>query len=80
MLTINISWVIAHDDSTRSVWVHPNPENLLRKGAGNGYPRGLPAESGYKETVDFGEYIGLWKSEKDITLISTNDKGNYSLW
>jgi hypothetical protein len=51
-------------DGLRSIWDHPDPEGLFRKFAGKGHPeRGTPGSPAYKETVNFGEYIGTWISE-----------------
>lgn len=57
--------ILGHNDydGVRSIWTHSNPEGLLKKFAGKGKPiAGIPGEPGYKELVDFGEYIGIWKS------------------
>ena len=64
-------WLFRYD-GVRSVWVHPDPEGILRKFGGKGHSeRGLPGQPGYKETVDFGEYIGLWKSEDGTMSLPT---------
>ena len=44
----------------RSIFTHPNPEQLLEKHAGKGHPENMKkfGEAGYKETVDFGTEIG----------------------
>jgi hypothetical protein len=39
---------------------------------GKGHPeRGILGQPGYKETVDFGEYIGMWKSEDGTMSLPT---------
>ena len=43
----------------KSILEHPNPQELLEKFAGTGIPRrGIPGTPGYKELVDFNEFIG----------------------
>ncbi len=51
---------------------------ILRSG-GKGHPeRGVPGQAGFKETVDFEEYIGIWKSEDSIlTLPTTRETIHY---
>jgi hypothetical protein len=54
--------------ATNSILTHPDPEALLKKYAGKGSPKYHPSgkhpwEIGYKEDVNFGEEIGIWKSE-----------------
>lgn len=64
-----------HNDykAGRSIWDHPNPEGLFKKFKGTGRPeRGTPGIAGYKESVDFGEYIGIWKNEKGTIALPTN--------
>ena len=52
-------------DGKRSVWLHPDPEGLLKRFAGKGQPKSVQSGvPGYKESVDFGEYIGIWKENK----------------
>lgn len=58
--------ILGHNDydGKRSIWTHHDPESLLRNFGGKGIPeRGHPGVPGYKETVDFGEVIGIWKSK-----------------
>ena len=57
--------ILGHNDynGTRSIWNHKDPEGLVRRFGGTGYiKRGYPGSPGYKETVDFQEYIGIWKN------------------
>lgn len=66
--------VLGHNDfrPTRSVWDHPDPEGLLRKFGGKGVPhKGTPGAPGFRETVDFKEYIGIWKNEKGTVALPT---------
>lgn len=66
--------VVGHNDFNPkgSSWKHPDPEGLLKKFAGNGSPRrGTPGSYGYKETVDFGEYIGIWRNEAGTISLPT---------
>ena len=50
--------------SSGILWTHPDPEGLLRRFAGKGIShRSHPGVPGYKETVDFGEIIGIWKNK-----------------
>ncbi len=60
-------------DGVRSIWNHKDPEGLLRRYAGTGrVERGNPGMPGYKESVDFQEYIGIWKDlEGKIELPTT---------
>lgn len=53
------------DKASYSILTHENPERLLQKAAGKGIPAkgGDPKEVGYKESYDFNEVIGIWKSE-----------------
>jgi hypothetical protein len=56
----------------KSIITHQNPDELLKKYAGLGKKeRGTIGNPGYKETVDFGEIIGNWKSEDGILQIPT---------
>jgi tetratricopeptide (TPR) repeat protein len=46
-----------------SIFEHPDPESLLKKHAGTGlHKSGEMGQPGYKELVDFGEQIGIWKN------------------
>lgn len=80
ILIISIFW--GHNDfkPEKSIWDHKNPEDLLRKFAGTGHPeRGTLGMPGYKETVDFKEYIGIWKnSDGTIQLPTTRGTIHYS--
>ena len=65
----------------KSELTHPNPQKLLDDFTGKGTLRGS-AESGWKETVDFGEVIGNWvdpatgaKLPTTRGTISYNSKG-----
>jgi hypothetical protein len=54
-------------DKNRSIWEHKDPEKLLREFAGKGIPhKGTPGASGYRETIDFGEHIGMWISDSGL--------------
>lgn len=58
--------MFGHNDfiKTGSEWTHKDPESLLKRFAGSGVSGGNKqlGTCGYKETVDFGESIGIWKS------------------
>jgi tetratricopeptide (TPR) repeat protein len=59
----------------KSIFEHDNAEILLNKFSGKGFrSRGNFGEPGYRETVDFGEHIGIWKN-KDGTLSVKTTKG-----
>lgn len=64
----------------RGIWEHPDPESLLRRFGGKGFPqRGAPGIAGYKETVDFKEHIGIWKSKDgSLSLPTTRGTIHYS--
>jgi tetratricopeptide (TPR) repeat protein len=71
-----------HNDfiKTGSEWEHQNPEQLLRFFAGKGIPGGnrSPGTYGYRETVDFGEHIGIWRSlDGKIQLPTTRGTIHY---
>ncbi len=68
-----------YTDSRRSIITHPNPEELLKKGAGTGtFKQGIPGEPGFRETVDFGEVIGIWKSRTgELELPTTRGTIHY---
>jgi tetratricopeptide (TPR) repeat protein len=61
------SWKNLRPDqqANKSIMTHNDPERLLQLKAGTGVPKkgGHPWEYGYKEDVDFGEIIGIWKDE-----------------
>ncbi|MBA3957037.1 MAG: tetratricopeptide repeat protein [Parachlamydiaceae bacterium] len=62
-------------DGIRSVFTHPHPEKLLKNFGGTGVPhRGIAGDHGFKETIDFKEIIGIWKS-KDGTLSAPTTRG-----
>jgi tetratricopeptide (TPR) repeat protein len=66
--------ILGHNDfiKTGSEWQHKNPEDLLNRFAGKGRAeRGIPGMHGYKETVDFGEYIGIWKNKEGTIELPT---------
>lgn len=50
----------------RSIFDHPDPQRLLDKFAGTGRPLGnrAPGYCGYREQVNFGEYIGYHVNDK----------------
>jgi tetratricopeptide (TPR) repeat protein len=59
-------------DGTKSIWEHPDPERLLKNFSGKGRPiKGVSGEAGYKETVNFGEHIGIWKDEGGLFNLPT---------
>ena len=64
----------------RSILEHNNPTTLLKKHAGSGIPeRGTPGMPGYKETIDFREHIGIWKSpDGSLQLPTTRGTIHYS--
>ncbi len=46
-------------------WEHSDPQGLLQKHAGKGQKvAGEPGRAGYRERVDFGEFIGYYESDK----------------
>jgi hypothetical protein len=65
-----------HNDfiKTGSEWEHKDPEQLLKHFAGKGIPGGnrTPGSYGYRETVDFGEHIGIWRSLDGKTQLPTS--------
>jgi tetratricopeptide (TPR) repeat protein len=66
--------VAGHNDykEFRSVWEHPDPEGLLKKFAGKGIPhRGEPGLPNYKEAVNFGEHVGIWKDKAGKQFLPT---------
>lgn len=62
-----------------SIWEHHDPARLLKHFAGSGRPeRGNLGVPGYKETVDFKEYIGVWiNKEGTIKLPTTRGTIHY---
>nr|WP_272913370.1 polymorphic toxin type 50 domain-containing protein [Criblamydia sequanensis] len=68
-------------DGRRSIFDHPDPEGLLKRFAGTGKPKsGVMGEPGYREVVDFGEYVGIWKEDKigGLSLPTTRATIHYS--
>lgn len=69
--------------ANRSIWTHPEPQQLLNRYAGTGQKvRGVPGQAGYKERVDFGEFIGYYIKKGDpmqypttVGTIHYNKKG-----
>jgi tetratricopeptide (TPR) repeat protein len=60
----------------KSVFEHKDPQGLLCKFAGKGRPLNneMPGNANYRELVDFGEHIGVWKN-KENTLALPTSKG-----
>ena len=54
----------------KSEFTYPNPQELLNEYSGKGTLRGS-AESGWKETVDFGKIIGDWVDPATKTRVPT---------
>lgn len=56
----------------RSIFTHPDPQNLLEKFAGKGTPKAnrIPGNPNYRERVDFGEFIGYHVDQ--VTGIKTS--------
>lgn len=73
--------ICGHNDfiKTGSEWEHKDPEKLLRCFAGKGIPGGnrSPGTYGYRETVDFGEHIGIWRSVDGKTQLPTRGTIHY---
>lgn len=57
----------------KSVFEHQHPNDLISKFAGKGKPanKEIPGSHGYKELVDFGEHIGIWKDIDGIYSLPT---------
>lgn len=59
--------MLPKDLETYSLLTHKDPEELLKNHAGKGAPKPIrgqqPWETGYREDVNFGQTIGIWKSE-----------------
>lgn len=53
--------------------MHPDPQKLANKFVGRGFREGkvLPGHPGYKDIVDFGEFIGYSVSDKTGEKIAT---------
>lgn len=60
--------------SGRSIFEHSNPQELIHRFAGTGIKdsKSLPGTPGYKEIVNFGEFIGYHVDQKTGTRIPTN--------
>ena len=59
-------------ESQKSILTHSDPEQLLKKNAGKGYPiKGEFGSSQYIEIVDFKEPVGIWKSPDGLNSLST---------
>lgn len=68
-------------DKDKSVFEHKDPQGLLDKFAGTGRPmnKELPGSPSYKENIDFGEHIGIWKSgNNNIALPTTKGTIHYA--
>jgi|GEM_PF-2624314 len=53
-------------------WEHPEPEALLYKHAGKGQKvAGEVGQPGYRERIDFGEFIGYYESDKIAKPVPT---------
>ncbi len=58
--------------SLKSIFSHHDPERLLRQHAGKGVPlMELEVGMGYKEALEFGEYIGEYHDIKGNLKIPT---------
>ena len=60
-------------NADKSIFEHTNPEELLYKFAGKGKPVDieLVGKAGYKEIVDFGEHIGIYKNKENTLYLPT---------
>jgi tetratricopeptide (TPR) repeat protein len=60
----------------KSIFEHPDPQSLINKLAGKGKPMNgeIPGNPNYRELVDFGEDIGIWK-DKDGKFALRTTKG-----
>lgn len=58
----------------KSIFEHKDPQGLLGKFAGKGKPMNneMPGIANYREVVDFGEQIGLWKNKENTLVLPTN--------
>jgi len=64
-----------------SIFTHSDPDALLKKYAGKGLPedsRMIPGKTGYKEIVDFEEFIGYYvdRNTKE-KILTTKGKIHY---
>ena len=57
----------------KSIFEHPDPESLIKNFAGKGKPmnKEIPGNPNYKELVDFGEHIGIWKDQDGLFALPT---------
>jgi len=57
----------------RSIFEHPDPQGLVNKFAGKGTPeeKSIPGSPGYKEVVNFGEFIGYSVNKNTGEKIAT---------
>lgn len=65
----------------KSIIEHADPESLITKFAGKGKPinKDLPGNPNYRELIDFGEHIGIWKDKEGlISLPTTKGHIHYS--
>jgi len=60
-----------------SIFEHTDPQGLLNKFAGKGKAanKDIPGMPGYRERVDFGEFIGYYIPANDKTIKYPTDKG-----
>lgn len=65
----------------KSIFEHKDPQSLLEKFAGKGRAMNneKPGSPNYRELVDFGEHIGIWKNqEQTLSLPTTHGTIRYS--
>ena len=57
----------------KSIFEHTDPESLIKNFAGKGKPmnKEVPGNPNYKELVDFGEHIGIWKDQDGLLALPT---------
>lgn len=69
-----------HNTLGKSIFEHSDPQGLLNKFAGKGRPiDASPGSLYYKELVDFGENIGVWKDKYNtLSLPTTKGTIHYS--
>jgi filamentous hemagglutinin len=58
---------------TRSILTHSNPQKLINEYAGTGQKinKKLPGTPDYRERINFGEKIGIWRSEDGLVRKET---------
>jgi len=63
----------------KGIFEHPDPQRLVNEFAGTGQRLNheIPGKPGYKERVDFQEYIGIWKNEEGLALPTTRGSISY---